>query len=692
MSDILDIQFESSAIPAGGVEVIELDGRERIGSLFEFDVHLLCTGSTPLDEEAVLSAAGELVFSLGSTVIRRIFGAVSAIRSGLHTETGRDRYRLSFAPRAFRLGLAKTSEVFLEKSVPEIISDKLTRGALKLGEDFELRLLGSYSARDHLVQYNETDVAFISRLCEHVGISFFFEHTSGRDVMVFSDDNSGFRPIESQRHVKFNSRGAPTDVFSLEAVTRTIPSKYVVKDYNYRTPQVPLLAQLPVAQNGAGAVVEHGAHFKTPAEGEHIARVRSEELLATRRVLHGKSDVATLAHAGRVTIEEHPRIDAELLIVEVQHFAQQVPFGFGKGTERSYRNEFKAIDAKTAFRPERVTPKPRVHGAITGVVEAAEKNGSYADLDDQGRYHVRFQFDLGNAQHAAASHLIRMAQPHAGPGYGFHFPLRDGAEVLLTCIDGDPDRPIITGAVPNPQTPSTVGSSNGMRNVIRTGGGNEINIDDRKGLERIKLTTPHGNTLLQLGAPNDPNPGVTLKTSENAVMEAAGIAVLRSTADDVTVAADAGNVSIAAFGGDVDIAATGEVHSHAPTVSMLGGDALKGFAPLVELAAGANLNAAAPFIDVVGGSKIRAGAPEIEMNASATFKVGAGALIETVSGAMITISAGAVTVVHGGTSVAIDAGAAVTVTAPSVTINGSGVVNINGGGTTNIKGGVVNLN
>src|SRR5690606_34820472 len=108
----------------------------------------------------------------------------------------------------------------------------------------------------------------------------------------------------------------------------------------------------------------------------------------------------------------------------------------------------------------------------------------------------------------------RMAQPHTGPGYGFHFPLRHGVEVLITFIDGDPDRPIISAAVPNPQTPSVVGSNNGTRNIIRTGAGNEINIDDTEGAERIKLSTPYGSSSFQLGAPNLPSAGASLNTSD----------------------------------------------------------------------------------------------------------------------------------------------------------------------------------
>src|SRR5690606_3629366 len=131
----------------------------------------------------------------------------------------------------------------------------------------------------------------------------------------------------------------------------------------------------------------------------------------------------------------------------------------------------------------------------------------YAELDAEGRYRVRFLFDTAERGEGQASKPVRMAQPHSGAGYGMHFPLRPGVEVALTCVDGDPDRPMISGTVPNPSTASPVAGGNNARNIIRTGGGNEINIADEDGAHRIKMTTPHADTIFQLGAPNEPSTG-----------------------------------------------------------------------------------------------------------------------------------------------------------------------------------------
>ncbi|MGK3995173.1 type VI secretion system Vgr family protein [Sorangium sp. So ce1024] len=533
MKDILSARLESRAFSADAVELHDLTGREVISQPFEFQLHVVCKSPDGLDEEALLAEPAALVFLRGDREVRRLFGVISVVRDALHTETLHMAYTLTFVPRAFRLTLTETSEIFMDLSVPEIIKRKLERAGLHEGDDFELRLVSNYPPREYVVQYKETDLQFVSRLAEHLGISFFFEHRDGRDVVIFSDANSGFQPVAGDGRAHFYPRGDRIGVYRLEGTTRTVPNRYVVKDYNYRTPHVPLMAAATVSETSGGDIVEYGAHFKTPDEGERIAVIRAEELRAGRRVFQGASDVQVLGAGAKLTLEGHPRGDIELLLVEVRHRLQQATLNMGTGDERPYENEFRAIPYATTYRPPRVTPKPKVHGVITGVIDAAEK-GQYAEVDESGRYRVRFLFDTSSAEDGKASRPIRMAQPHAGAGYGFHFPLRSGVEVILTFIDGDPDRPIIAGAVPNPQTPSTVDVKNARRNVIRTGGGNEINIDDNEGEERIKLSTPYGGATFQLGAPNTPESGAAITTTEAySAVAIAGLNTLTSVMNSV---------------------------------------------------------------------------------------------------------------------------------------------------------------
>ncbi|WP_437784299.1 type VI secretion system Vgr family protein [Sorangium sp. So ce1097] len=537
MKDILSARLESRAFSADAVELHDLTGREVISQPFEFQLHVVCKSPEGLDEEALLAEPAALVFLRGDREERRLFGVLSVVRDALHTETLHMAYTLTFVPRAFRLTLTETSEIFMDLSVPEIIKRKLERAGLHEGDDFELRLVSNYPPREYVVQYKETDLQFVSRLAEHLGISFFFEHRDGRDVVVFSDANSGFQSVAGDGRAHFYPRGDRIGVYRLEGTTRTVPNRYVVKDYNYRTPHVPLMAAATVSEASGGDIIEYGAHFKTPDEGERIAVIRAEELRAGRRVFQGASDVQVLGAGAKLTLEGHPRGDIELLLVEVRHRLQQATLNTGTGEECPYENEFRAIPYATTYRPPRVTPKPKVHGVITGVIDAAEK-GQYAEVDESGRYRVRFLFDTSSAEDGKASRLIRMAQPHAGAGYGFHFPLRSGVEVILTFIDGDPDRPIIAGAVPNPQTPSTVNAKNVRRNVIRTGGGNEINLDDNEGEERIKLSTPYGGTSFQLGSPNTPEAGAAIATDEAfTALGTAGVNTLTSISTVITEAA-----------------------------------------------------------------------------------------------------------------------------------------------------------
>src|SRR5262249_27870817 len=145
--------------------------------------------------------------------------------------------------------------------------------------------------------------------------------------------------------------------------------------------------------------------------------------------------------------------DGEYLITVVEHSAGWI--GDARGPSH-YRADFKAIPKSVPFRPLRATPRPNIGGVMHAHVDS-DGAGQYAQIDQLGRYRVRMPFDGSDNAGSGASRWIRMAQHYSGPGYGSHFPLHKGAEVLLVHVDGDPDRPIIVASIPNPTTltPST---------------------------------------------------------------------------------------------------------------------------------------------------------------------------------------------------------------------------------------------
>ncbi|MEZ4447258.1 MAG: type VI secretion system tip protein TssI/VgrG [Polyangiaceae bacterium] len=537
------------------VQVASLTGTERLGAPYELAVELV-RADEPLAPEAFLGVPLTLHLKTRTEKVRRIHGVAARVVDRLVSETNAFVYALTFVPRVWALSLTRTTEIFMDLTVPEVIVAKLERAGFARGDDFEERLRATYPKREYIVQYDETDLAFVQRLAEHIGITLFFEQGDERERLILADHNEAFPELPPDGLARFYPRGEEAGVFALSTTTSTLPARYAVKDYNYRTPQVALLAQTSIPDGQQGLTYEFGGHFKTPEEAEQLATIRAEEVACRRTLPEGRSADMRFGAGYRFKLEGHPRGDLELILTEVEHrYRNTVAMHVAvEGEKGGYENCFATTLQAQPYRPARVTPKPRIHGCITAQIEATS-DGPYAELDDEGRYRVRFLFDVTDSTRAGASRLVRMAQPHTGPGYGFHFPLRHGVEVLITFIDGDPDRPIISTAVPNPQTPSVVGSGNGTRNIIRTGAGNEINIDDTVGAERIKLSTPFGGSSFQLGAPNTPSSGASLSTTEswNAVAASAVTTATSAASTFADVASIFASGDISALAGATNI-------------------------------------------------------------------------------------------------------------------------------------------
>lgn len=543
------IRLESDGFGSDDLVVQRVIGHDRINSLFEYAIYVTRDVGTVLDADDVLIKPASLVFAVDGEEIHRLYGMVSEVRDVAEPQLLTPKMEMRFVPRSYSTKMRETLDIFMEVSVPEIIEACLQRCGLEAGEHYDIGgLTESYEPREFVVQYKETDFAFISRLCEHQGIFFFVDHSSGKDVLTFGDDNSAFPTLMGSPTIPFNPARENAATFAehvgkVDVVTRTLPKRYTVRDYNYRIPGVDLLASSDVDPSGLGEIVEYGAHFKGPNEGQRIADIRSQELIATKRVWTGVATAPSLCAGSKFMLVGHPLGDTELLVTEVQH--EWAP----DRANGDLSTTLVAILAEVPYRPPRLTPKPRINGLLTGMIDAGVRD-DYADLDDQGRYRVRFMYDTAERGEGQASRLVRMAQPHGGTGFGMHFPLRPNTEVTIACIDGDPDRPIITGMVPNPETMSPVTAANRDRNVISTGGGNKIDLSDEGGVERIKLTTPFMGATFQLGAPNAEEEGGVFTSSANFVAQtadtiASGSEFVSSISDLIQAASGSNVVSVA---------------------------------------------------------------------------------------------------------------------------------------------------
>ncbi|WP_437537797.1 type VI secretion system tip protein TssI/VgrG [Sorangium sp. So ce726] len=452
------------------VRIHRLSGREAISELFSFHLDVVCDPGQDLPAEAVPGADITLIIEVGGVEIRRIHGVLGPLQDHLDVLDEVASYGLRIVPHASQMTLVETQEIYLDKSIPDIIRAKLGRYEPL---PFEFRLMGTYPAREFVAQYQETDLAFVSRLAEHVGISFFFEHGDGHDKIVFTDHLPGF-PLADE--LPFRPKGGKRDLFALERTTGVAPSNYIVQDYNYRMPLVELSACVAIEDGNGGGVVEYGNHVKTPEEAELIARVRSEERACRLKVYEGKSGVPTLCAGTKPTVVDHPKLPEPLtlLLVEVEHEATLPHFsGDEPAGGASYLNTLRAVPVSVPFRPARRTPRPRIAGVMTGLIQPGPQGetGGIAHIDSDGRYLVQLHFDTAPPGEQRASHRMRMAQPFAGPNYGIHMPLRRGTEVLIAFTNGDPDRPVIVGALYNAISPNPVVTANATHHQIKSSSG-----------------------------------------------------------------------------------------------------------------------------------------------------------------------------------------------------------------------------
>jgi type VI secretion system secreted protein VgrG len=437
----------------------------------------------------------------------------------LHEVGGFGFYRAYLVPRLWWLTLMHHNQVFLGRSIPEVVEEVLKDGGLT-SADYEFRLKDSYRPLEYVCQYGESHLDFISRWCEREGIYYYFDQSGDVEKVIFTDASIAHTEMPQGSDLYYSPPSGLEALHLGEVVSffncrwSLTPSSVFLKDYNYMKPSLEVSGSADVSPGGRGQFYYYGDHFQTPEEGRRMARIRAESILCRREEYRGEGSVPYMVPGFTFDLRNHYRkgFNRRYLATEVRHEGSQAGYltaglqsQLAEAERRVYyRNDFTVIPASVQFRPERKTERPRIAGAITARIDAAG-SGQYAELDEHGRYKVVLPFDLSGRKDGKASAWVRMAQPYAGSDHGMHFPLHKGTEVLLTFIDGDPDRPIIASAVPNPETPSPVKDSNQTMAAITTGGGNKIHIEDQAGSERILLHSPQQKSFVRIGAPNDPD-------------------------------------------------------------------------------------------------------------------------------------------------------------------------------------------
>lgn len=473
-------------------------GREALSQLFEFEVDMV-SPSFNLDLKKLLGTSltievtdGGAPRFLNGTVVR--FELV-----GRANETGRHYvYRALVQPWLWYLTRTTDCRIFQNKSVPEVLDEVLG----KYGFEFEKRLTGNYRPWEYCVQYQESDFAFVSRLMEHEGIAYHFEHARSSHLLVLADDTGGYRKLPGYATIPYRPRDrvlhAMEPCIDQWRVAEQITSgRVMLDDFDFKKSRASLQS---VRQDPKGhdhstyEVYEWLGGYSEHQQGDTYARIRLQELQCAHELAAGHTNVVGMAPGYLFEMTHCPREsdNREYLITETRYDLQEPEYSTGTGTESICQFDFTVLPSNVPYRPARKTPKPRTNGPQTATVVGPEEIWT----DRFGRVKLQFRWDRYGQSDENSSCWVRVSSNWAGANYGtMHMP-RVGQEVIVDFIGGEPDRPIITGRVYNndqmpPWELPANATASGILTRSSTGGAanqaNMLRFEDRSGAEQILL-------------------------------------------------------------------------------------------------------------------------------------------------------------------------------------------------------------
>ncbi len=494
-------RFETAALPDGEpLHVLRFAGEEGFSRLFAFDISL-CTQRTDVSEDDLLANPAVLV-------VLRPDGS-SASFSGYPTSVtlassynGWRFWQLRLQPAVWKLTQQVESRIFLDRTVQELAKDALDACAVPAESDF--RLYGSYEKQEFSMQHGESLYNFLAWKLERDGIYYFFDETDAGGRIVFADAKEAHADIPGGSKLRYSPTSGLEAVHLEEIVTsfamtaQPLPKQVVLRDYDWENPMRPLAAIAEVSDKGLGDAYFYGEGFSTDEEGKRLAGIRAQALRCQAKIFRGESAVPAMRPGFVFKLENFfdERWNRGYLVTEVRHEGSQEAWlsqAVGVPIENPadqvyYRNAFACIPDDVQYRPERKTERARVSGMITAFIDGSS-DSAVADVNEKGCYRVVFPEDLSGRPNGKSSCWIRRMQPHVGLGHGTTFPLTPGVEVLIAFIDGNPDRPVIAGAVANPVSGFAENQASAQSTAIRTAGGCGLVFSDKETKQGLQLGT-----------------------------------------------------------------------------------------------------------------------------------------------------------------------------------------------------------
>ncbi len=488
-----------------------MEGSEGLSRPFVYEVDVL-SRRPDLEPSDLLGHSVTVHLDVGDDEGRtRVWnGRVTRLEYHGASDDGLSRYRLTMRPWLWLLTRAADCRVFQNISVPQIVAQVFKDRGFT---DFDWVLFERYETLEHVIQYRETDLEFISRLLARVGIYYFFRHEDGRHTLILADSTSAHDSTPGCERLPF----APEDVHrdATMAYVRTWkahgqvePSGYSHASFDFTKPRARLQAGTRTTDqtpSGRLEVYDYHGGFTGFREGETGARLRLEQ---ARRDVHtraGESNARGLAAGAFFDLTGHPRDDQnrQYLVTSASYRLRGSDVSSGGTDGDLFACSFHAIHADLTFRPPPPDPKSVMRGPQTATVVGPEGHEIWTDR--YGRVKVQFHWDREGGFDEKSSCFVRVSQAWAGTGFGAQFIPRVGQEVIVDFLEGDPDRPIITGSVYNasnmpPFDLPRNATQSGFRTRSTKGGnatnGNEIRFDDKRGGEEVFIQAERDRNAL----------------------------------------------------------------------------------------------------------------------------------------------------------------------------------------------------
>jgi type VI secretion system secreted protein VgrG len=427
---------------------------------------------------------------------RPVHGHVRRLVGQGTTPRGAGLYRLEVVPRLWFLSCTSDCRIFQNQSIPDIIQTIFSDEGLT---DFEFRIVrADYPLVEYCVQYQETALNFVSRLMEHLGLFYWHEHSANRHLLVIADRNAATVQCQPAQ-VSLSPVTGEGDLQSLDIDCSFRPGRWTLNDYDFQSPTKLLRVDAPttrtVPRMADHEMYEYPGKFLDQDIGRWLSRRRIEFEEAQQRRVFGTGRAVGFDPGRRFEVSmTRNGPTTSYLLTEVRHHAI-APAIENDSEPASYSNDFIAIPADVPFRPERLTTKPFVRGAQTATVVGPPGENIYCD--PFGRVRVQFHWDRRGQRNDQSSCWIRVSQERAGSYYGSQVIPHVGHEVIVSFLEGDPDRPLITGTVPNALTmPPLVLPRSKDKTVQRDHGGNKIIMHGKTGLEHLSLASPRAINMV----------------------------------------------------------------------------------------------------------------------------------------------------------------------------------------------------